>query len=129
MVGPTQRSTSQSEQKLIPYQRTTSTAMRFRKLRVAWSVVGGTATVLLVVLWVRSYWWQNVAIWQRPSVSYKLVSLYGRVLFERMPYSVMPDEWTFASYRLDGQQDLYQDEQGQRVNSYWFHIMRYKWMN
>ena len=30
--------------------------MRFRKLRIAWSVVWGIACVLLIVLWVRSYW-------------------------------------------------------------------------
>ena len=29
--------------------------MRFRKLRIAWSVFWGLATVLLIVLWVRSY--------------------------------------------------------------------------
>src|SRR5262245_41811296 len=29
--------------------------MRFRKLRIAWSVVWGVVAVLLVVLWVRSY--------------------------------------------------------------------------
>jgi uncharacterized SAM-binding protein YcdF (DUF218 family) len=28
--------------------------MRYRKLRIAWSVVCGIACVLLVVLWVRS---------------------------------------------------------------------------
>src|SRR5215212_550767 len=30
--------------------------MRFRKLRIAWSVFWGLSTVLLIVLWVRSYW-------------------------------------------------------------------------
>ena len=30
--------------------------MRFRKLRIAWSVFWGLAAVLLIVLWVRSYW-------------------------------------------------------------------------
>src|SRR4051812_22807060 len=30
--------------------------MRFRKLRIAWSVAWGVAAVLSVVLWVRSYW-------------------------------------------------------------------------
>jgi hypothetical protein len=30
--------------------------MRFRKLRIAWSVVWGLLAVLLCVLWVRSYW-------------------------------------------------------------------------
>jgi hypothetical protein len=29
--------------------------MKFRKLRIAWSVFCGLACVLLVVLWVRSY--------------------------------------------------------------------------
>ncbi len=29
--------------------------MRFRKLRIAWSVVWGVICVLLIVLWVRSY--------------------------------------------------------------------------
>jgi hypothetical protein len=31
--------------------------MRFRKLQIAWSVVCGIACVLLIALWVRSYWW------------------------------------------------------------------------
>ena len=35
--------------------------MRFRKLRIAWSVVCGIACVLLIVLWVRSYWWSRHA--------------------------------------------------------------------
>jgi hypothetical protein len=30
--------------------------MRFRKLRIVWSVMCGIACMLLVVLWVRSYW-------------------------------------------------------------------------
>ena len=30
--------------------------MKYRKLRIAWSVVWGIAAVLLIVLWVRSYW-------------------------------------------------------------------------
>src|SRR6185295_19427494 len=36
-------------------------AMRFRKLRIAWSVFWGAACVLLIVLWVRSYWWFDEA--------------------------------------------------------------------
>ena len=31
--------------------------MRFRKLRITWSAFCGIACVLLIVLWVRSYWW------------------------------------------------------------------------
>jgi hypothetical protein len=33
--------------------------MRFRKLRIAWSVGWGIACVLLIVLWVRSYSWSE----------------------------------------------------------------------
>lgn len=31
--------------------------MRFRKLRIVWSVVWGVACVLMIVLWVRSYYY------------------------------------------------------------------------
>ena len=34
--------------------------MRFRKLRIAWSVVWGVVAVLLLVLWIRSYWWVEI---------------------------------------------------------------------
>jgi hypothetical protein len=34
--------------------------MRFRKLRIAWSAMCGIACVLLIALWVRSYWWQDL---------------------------------------------------------------------
>lgn len=34
--------------------------MRFRKLRIAWSVAWGVVAVLLCLLWVRSYWRRDV---------------------------------------------------------------------
>jgi hypothetical protein len=34
--------------------------MRFRKLRIAWSVGWGLVAVLLIVLWVRSYEWDDL---------------------------------------------------------------------
>ena len=34
--------------------------MRFRKLRIAWSVVCGVTCVLLIGLWVRSYWKMDI---------------------------------------------------------------------
>ncbi len=36
--------------------------MRFRKLRIAWSVVWGVVAVLLILLWVRSYWWVDTVV-------------------------------------------------------------------
>jgi hypothetical protein len=35
--------------------------MKYRKLRIAWSVGCGILCLLLVVLWVRSYWWESIA--------------------------------------------------------------------
>src|SRR5262249_41994648 len=45
-----------SRDEIIPHQRTSRTAMKLPKLRIAWSVVCGAAAVFLLVLWVRSYW-------------------------------------------------------------------------
>jgi hypothetical protein len=44
--------------------------MRFRKLRIAWSVVCGIICLLLIVLWVRSYWWSDLYIAQLSSQRY-----------------------------------------------------------
>src|SRR6185295_4017804 len=38
--------------------------MRFRKLRIAWSATCLIACVLLIVLWVRSYWWEDLGYCQ-----------------------------------------------------------------
>jgi hypothetical protein len=35
--------------------------MKFCKLRIAWSIAWGVACVLLILLWVRSYWWNGSA--------------------------------------------------------------------
>src|SRR3954471_20686925 len=53
--------------------------MRFRKLRIAWSVMWGVAAVLLVVLWVRSYWWYDIRGYYSPVGSLSLESQHGKV--------------------------------------------------
>jgi hypothetical protein len=37
--------------------------MTYRKLRIAWSIAWGAHCLLVVTLWVRSYWWQNWFQW------------------------------------------------------------------
>jgi hypothetical protein len=61
--------------------------MRFRKLRIAWSVMSGIAAVLLIVLWVRSYYngdsvecWHNLT---RVTVS----SICGQFVAVSVDYS------------------------------------------
>jgi hypothetical protein len=46
--------------------------MRFRKLRIAFSATCLIACVLLIVLWVRSYWWADVA---NPVFTQRVVSM------------------------------------------------------
>jgi hypothetical protein len=57
-------------------------AMRFRKLRIAWSVSCGLGCVLLVVLWVRSYWWIDVFTFPQSSQgALGIGSINARIMF------------------------------------------------
>jgi hypothetical protein len=48
--------------------------MRYRKLRIAWSVVCGIACLLLIVLWVRSYWWYDMV---QIKTSWRLLQIHS----------------------------------------------------
>jgi hypothetical protein len=53
--------------------------MRFRKLRIVWSVFCGIACVLLIVLWVRSYWWVDIVNARLADTrSLQAISCYGK---------------------------------------------------
>jgi hypothetical protein len=56
--------------------------MRFRKLQIAWSVVWGVVAVLLIVLWMRSYWWTDSAWRYTPNGGMRVDSLYGKIIFK-----------------------------------------------
>ncbi len=52
--------------------------MKYRKLRIAWSVAWGVVAVLLVVLWVRSYWFGDFTVIKySASHQFRLVSIDG----------------------------------------------------
>ena len=78
--------------------------MRYRKLRIAWSVGWGLLAVLLCVLWVRSYWW-----WDNFSVAYSgtrclfAASYRGKVVLH--PYNRGPGEG-LASWSLQAPHDV-----------------------
>jgi hypothetical protein len=57
--------------------------MRFRKLRIAWSVGCGIACVLLICLWVRSYWWLDIITKNSPGFGWftETGSCEGRIDF------------------------------------------------
>jgi hypothetical protein len=57
--------------------------MRYRKLRIAWSVFWGLAAVFLIVLWVRSYEWRDrIVIPLRTPRFLRVDSNHGKVEFE-----------------------------------------------
>jgi hypothetical protein len=53
--------------------------MTYRKLRIAWSVACGIVAVLLCVLWVRSYWYQDAFLFRNSPVMFGGISLMGSV--------------------------------------------------
>jgi hypothetical protein len=53
--------------------------MKHRKLRIAWSMVWGIAAVLIVVLWVRSYWWMDTFMRPIQTGTIRLQSGCGQV--------------------------------------------------
>jgi hypothetical protein len=58
--------------------------MRFRKLRIAFSATCLIACVLLIALWVRSYWGRtSKQIFANPTDGYYIHSLDGSVAFEK----------------------------------------------
>jgi hypothetical protein len=56
--------------------------MRFRKLRIAFSVTCGIAAVLLCVLWVRSYRWMEQYVVYRNGGQSTIQSFRGVLIFE-----------------------------------------------
>ena len=77
--------------------------MRFRKLRIAWSVVWGVAVVLLIVLWVRSYWWADrIGVFNTPKL-FVIGSLCGNIEIgnHRHTSSVPKRAWEFRTLPLD----------------------------
>src|SRR3954449_8237078 len=73
--------------------------MRFRKLRITWSVLWGLACVLLIVLWVRSYWWKDFAVSGGVRQIY-LESCIGRlgVMISPQPPDLIESGWKFHSF-------------------------------
>jgi hypothetical protein len=58
--------------------------MKFRKLRIAWSVGWGIGCLLLVVLWVRSYWVCDVVFHLDPNAGTTIGASSGIVYFVRL---------------------------------------------
>ena len=74
--------------------------MRYRKLRIAWSVAWGAVAVLLCVLWVRSYWWIEQVYYRYQKAVIGVDSMRGTISFFRNSSSnrTPGNGWWFGRY-------------------------------
>jgi len=70
--------------------------MRLRNLRIAWTVLWGVVAVLLIVLWVRSYWHSDRLGLGRPN--YSLTSDLGDLRLFHDVRSSGPKGWHRGGY-------------------------------
>jgi hypothetical protein len=74
--------------------------MKYRKLRIAWSVAWGIVAVLMIALWVRSYWWTSgVQYWGSTQV-FSIGVVHGSFSYEQ---AVLPQSgagWEIVNHRL-----------------------------
>jgi hypothetical protein len=83
--------------------------MRFHKLRIAWSVACSVACLLLIVLWMQSYWWHlSIVHYGQPGcVSMSLSSRPGGIEFGTTYYVPFPlgatsgKYWNFSSSAIE----------------------------
>src|SRR6188472_669381 len=102
--------------------------MRFRKLRIAWSVAWASVAVLTFACWMRSLWWiDSVTCYYAPWEAINVYSVEGRLAIEKRGYS-SADLWSHIATRFDGPQTHY-DDYGRRVSNIWFQVMRYSSFN
>jgi hypothetical protein len=75
--------------------------MRFRKLRIAWSVFWGLACVLVILLWVRSHSWRDLCIVRLPGqVHYGVSSYCGNLLMGEVEEWSSLHFWTHHCHRI-----------------------------
>jgi hypothetical protein len=90
----------------------------FKGLRIAFSATCGIVAVLLVVLWVRSYWWQERCSVQLPS-SQRLsaMSMRGQISFRKHISNVDGFFRISRRIQIDSVFDNLARESGQSVES------------
>jgi hypothetical protein len=81
--------------------------MRFRKLRIAWSVVWGVVAVLLCVLWVRSYWRVDYIEKETSVIGWNAGSVRGEIAFSSWHTSSLDiPNWKYENYQPDYNEPL-----------------------
>jgi hypothetical protein len=111
-----------------------SPGFKYQKLRIAWSVGCGIVCLLLIVLWMRSYWWQDVVIRYSGRGWYGVESARG-VLYANATVNVnAEDGWFHWSKRLNesrfptlvvGSQDRIAQPGFEAHFSYWVPVLMF----
>ncbi len=82
--------------------------MRFRELQIAWSVAWGLAAVLLVVLWVRSYWWAtNIQTPVIASRAFQCGLKTGSIFMRYWPFNAQSQEGNTGVYWTSAFDNVY----------------------
>jgi hypothetical protein len=76
--------------------------MRFRKLRIAWSVLLGVLAALLIALWVRSYWYIDIIEIRKPFPALALGSGLETTMV-RIYREPIRSGWSFHTYSTRNQ--------------------------
>jgi hypothetical protein len=74
--------------------------MRFKKTRIVFSVFFGIVCLMLVVLWVRSYWWWDFAQYGGLSETRGVTSQNGFLLVSEI-YTKDKGRWRFGSFAAE----------------------------
>jgi hypothetical protein len=71
--------------------------MRYRKLRITWTVFCGIACVLLIVLWVRSYWWVDTMDYESAITTVSIDPSWGTtsIMLNSSSYRTLRTGWHF----------------------------------
>ena len=89
--------------------------MRFRSLRIAWSIAWGSLAILLVVLWSRSQNWLDFVSGPAPGNRTVAVgTMPGTIAFAEIDSSWNPhvfNRWEWRSETMEVLQDLRRDSQ------------------
>jgi len=93
-----------------PQKTSQQHSMRFRKLRIAWSVFCGIACVLLIVLWVRGYYVLDFLRCRLPNDwGLQAVSTDGRLIFhtQQLNPTLHWPSWAWTSHKDQSSKDMF----------------------
>ncbi len=99
----------QAGPKVVSVTAPTGIPMTYRKLRIAWTVFWGVAAVLLIVLWVRSYWRVQHVVWNSETKAFDISFDRGQLGIGAVNDRIMlPLGWshrTFPIWSADSDSD------------------------